>query len=230
MPGVSHTWQSVRDEVSRRIQDRIWPPGSLLPNEADLAAELGCARVTVNRALRDLAAQGVLDRRRKAGTRVAEFPTRKVQFSIPIIRKEVESAGQIHSHSLLARNIEVAPPPIAATLQLSGEALHLRALHLADGRPFVLEDRWVNLTTVPSARDVDFHVTNANEWLVSNAGFTRGEITFGAISASDDDARDLGTDIGASVLEGLRQTWDGERAVTRVRLVYAPGHLLRSPF
>ena len=63
-------WRSVHDEVLRRIHAREWAPGSLIPNEADLALEFGCARSTVNRALRTLAEAGLLDRRR-AGSAMA---------------------------------------------------------------------------------------------------------------------------------------------------------------
>ena len=63
-----NSWQSVQEEVLARIHSRQWKPGDLIPNEADLAQEFGCARATVNRALQNLADEGLLDRRRKAGT------------------------------------------------------------------------------------------------------------------------------------------------------------------
>ena len=65
-------------------------PGEFIPNEADLALELGCARTTVNRALRAVAETGLLDRRRKVGTKVTTNPVRKATISIPIIRQEIE--------------------------------------------------------------------------------------------------------------------------------------------
>ena len=68
---VLTSWQAVADEVLARIRRRDWAPGDLIPNEVDLAGEMGCARTTVNRALRHLAEAGYLERRRKAGTRVA---------------------------------------------------------------------------------------------------------------------------------------------------------------
>jgi len=79
-------WQGVREEVLRRIHARVWAPGDLLPTETELAAEFGCARTTVNRALRTLAESGLLDRKRKAGTRVVRHPVRKATLSIPVIR------------------------------------------------------------------------------------------------------------------------------------------------
>ncbi|MEL6336872.1 MAG: GntR family transcriptional regulator, partial [Pseudomonadota bacterium] len=48
-------WQRVQDEVLRRIQSREWKPGEMIPHEAALATEFGCARTTVNRALREIA-------------------------------------------------------------------------------------------------------------------------------------------------------------------------------
>ncbi len=73
------TWQSIRAEGLRRIHDGLWAPGARIPDEADLAGEFGCARATVNRALRSLAEDGFLERRRKGGTRVALTPVRKAR-------------------------------------------------------------------------------------------------------------------------------------------------------
>ena len=80
------SWQAVLDEVRRRIVRREWKPGDFIPHEADLAKQFGCARATVNRALRDLAEEGLLDRRRRAGTQVALNPVRKARLDIQVIR------------------------------------------------------------------------------------------------------------------------------------------------
>jgi DNA-binding GntR family transcriptional regulator len=84
----SVTWQAIQAEALRRIRDREWKPGEAIPHEAELAGEFGCARATVNRALRELAEAGLLERRRKAGTRVSLNPVRKATFEIPIIRQD----------------------------------------------------------------------------------------------------------------------------------------------
>ncbi|MBS4011138.1 MAG: GntR family transcriptional regulator, partial [Roseovarius sp.] len=59
-----NTWQLIQDKVLRRIHAREWPPGTGIPNEADLSREFGCARATVNRALRALAEARLIERRR----------------------------------------------------------------------------------------------------------------------------------------------------------------------
>ena len=87
------TYQDIQRDVLDRIKSREWEPGDLIPNEETLADTLGCARATVNRALRELAQAGIIDRKRKGGTRVSISPIRKALFDIPIIRKEIEYKG-----------------------------------------------------------------------------------------------------------------------------------------
>ena len=54
------------------IDDQRYQPGSQLPSENDLAAELGISRPTLREALTELQTQGVIERRRGVGTFVAD--------------------------------------------------------------------------------------------------------------------------------------------------------------
>ena len=65
----SLSYVDIKTDIVGRIRRGDWPLDAIIPGEVELAAELGCARATVNRALRELADEGVLERRRKAGTR-----------------------------------------------------------------------------------------------------------------------------------------------------------------
>jgi GntR family transcriptional regulator, histidine utilization repressor len=219
------TWQSVKAEILRRIKERIWRPGELLPNEAELAREFGCARATVNRAMREVAAAGYVDRRRRAGTRVATYPVRKATIDIPLIRREVERRGATWRYRLIECSRCGAPPAIASQLDLPVRSplLHVRSLHFADNRPFVYEDRWINPAAVPEALAADFRQISANEWLVRNTGYTRGDIAFSAASASETEAEILETAIGAALFVVDRMTWNGDIAITLVRLSHTPG-------
>ena len=87
------TYKDVKSDILSKITKGEWAPGSLVPNEVDLAATYGCARATVNRAMRELADDGLIERRRKAGTRVRMTPIRQARFDIPIVRAEIEEKG-----------------------------------------------------------------------------------------------------------------------------------------
>lgn len=222
------SWQAVRDEVLRRIRARVWAPGDRIPDEADLAREFGCARATVNRALRALAEAGLIERRRRAGSRVALHPVRKARLDIPVIRIEIEGRGAAYGYRLLSRAVTVPPPPLAARLRLpsGAPALHLLALHLGDGSPRVLEDRWIDPGAVPEALEADFAAQSANEWLVLNVPFEGGDIAFSAAAATAEEAAVLACPPGAPLFVTDRTTWRAGRTLTTVRLAFAPGYRL----
>ncbi len=210
-------YREVREEILRRIRDKTWTPGAVMPNETDLAAELGCARATVNRAMRELAEEGVLDRKRKAGTRVAAAPVRRAQLKIPLVRAEVEAAGATYLYRRLAHQITAAPDHLKQYMT-AGEVVCLKCLHLADGRPYQVEDRWISLVSVPSARSEAFEDISPNEWLVKEVPFTDVEVTFSAQSASDEVARRMEQPPGAPVFVTERATWAEGVFITFARL------------
>ena len=186
---TANSWQAVRAEVLRRIRAREWPPGEPIPHEADLALELGCARATVNRALREVAESGLIERRRRAGSRVALHPVRKATLDIPVIRVEIESRGEAYDFSLITREETTPPPSIRARFKApDARLLHVTGLHLADGQPHALEDRWIDAQAVPDTLTTDFTRISPNEWLVLSVPFEGGDIAFSATTASADPA------------------------------------------
>lgn len=223
-------WQSVQTEVLRRIHAREWKPGDLIPNEADLALEFGCARTTVNRALRAVAETGVLDRKRKAGTRVAMQPVAKATLTIPVIRNEIEEVGRTYGYRRIERNEIVPPVNVSEAMKTKANhpLLHVCALHLADGAPYAFEDRWIDPIVTVGASNESFETVSANEWLLKYAPYTHGEIEFSATSATQDDAELLQCPTKSALFTIERITWDGAAAITKVRLLYSPGHFIRT--
>jgi GntR family histidine utilization transcriptional repressor len=222
------SWRAVADEVLARIRRRDWAPGDLIPNEVDLAGEMGCARTTVNRALRHLAEAGYLERRRKAGTCVALNPVRHATLRIPVIREEVEARGAHYDHALILREEGAPPLAVRSLLHLPPDRrlLHVVALHLADGAPYAHEDRWVDTETVPDFAALDLTQQSANAWLVQNVPYTRGTLALSAIAADPATAEALGCAPGAALFTLERTTWKAALPITWVRLAYPPGHRL----
>ncbi|QIE54702.1 UTRA domain-containing protein [Pikeienuella piscinae] len=221
-------WRAVHDEALRRIGAREWPPGALIPAETELAEEFGCARATVGRALRELAASGLVERRRRAGTRVAEQPSRHARLTVPLIREEIETTGATYSYALIGAAERKAPPAVAARLEGAERLLHVAATHFADARPFVFEERWINLDVVPeAARSGLFAEISANEWLVRNAPFAGGEMALSAAPAEAAEAAALGLAKGAPLFIVERLTRSPDAVITLARLAYAPGRRMR---
>ncbi|WP_299839915.1 UTRA domain-containing protein [uncultured Paracoccus sp.] len=220
--------QLIAAEVRRRIVEREWLQGDRIPDEADLAVEFGAARATVNKALQLLADEGLLDRKRRAGTRIAVNPVRKATFSIPIVREQIEAEGMAYSHRVIAQRDSPIPGDVAARTGLPEGSLltHLRAVHYGDGKPFQFEDRWINRTALPQVAGADFRALNANEWLVQNAPYLHADVEFSAANADARDARMLQVRRGQALLILHRTTWNDLGPITTVRLACHPGYVM----
>ena len=222
-------WEAIRDDVRARIAAREWVPGALIPGEEALAASYGVARATVSRALRELAENGLVERRRKAGTRVAQGLARRAVLSIPVIREQVEALGLAHSFQILTLSEGKAPDQVRGMMALAGDdvLMHIVTLHRADGRPHALETRWLNLGVVPGPLPDLMRVT-VNEWLLQTVPYATGEIVFSAEAAGEAEARHLDCAPGAALFVTERVTRTDAGPVTWVRLAHAPGWRMRS--
>lgn len=226
---MSLGWEAIRAEVLARIRSRDWYPGALIPNEEALALEFGVARATVNRALRELAAQGLIERRRKAGTRVALTPVRRATLEIPILRHEVEATGATYSYRLMMQEMRLVDASMAQQMGLAPNAscLWIEALHLANGQAFAHETRWLNPAAIAGELP-RFEKLSANEWLVTSVSYLSGDIAFSAEPASNTEAEIMGVAAGAALFITERMTWADSAAITWVRLAHGPGYRLRT--
>ena len=218
------SYLDVKADILGRIRGGALVPGDTVPGEAALAGEFGCARVTVNRALRELAEAGVVARRRKAGTTVLAATPRDASMEVPSVRAEIEAGGAVYRYELLARRIAAPPGEVRAGLGLGARvrALHLRCLHWAGAVVHQAEERWINLAVVPAAREADFAAIGPNDWLIRAMPLSRVEHVFSAANAGAQEAELLGIVSGAAIFVVERRTWIEGQAITRARLVH-PG-------
>lgn len=221
---MSLGWEALRAAFAARIRAREWPPGALIPAEAQLAADYGVARATVNRALQSLAEDGLIERKKRAGTRVAALPARRARLEIPVIRLEVEATVATYGFRVLADDIAPLPAEVAARMGLaSGQPLrHIVTLHQAGGRPHAVEDRWLNMAALPPG--ASFGALSVNEWLVANVPFQGGALAFLAAAAGAQEAAALEVAPGTALLVTERTTFGPSGAITDVRLWHRPGH------
>ena len=69
-----HNYKSVLAAVRTRLADATYPSGTLLPAENQLAQEFGVSRPTVARAYDQLAAEGLVSKKRGVGTIASQHP------------------------------------------------------------------------------------------------------------------------------------------------------------
>jgi GntR family transcriptional regulator len=196
----------LRDQITQGL----YPDGAL-PKEEALCERFGVSRITVRRALADLAAQGLVERRHGRGTFVSA--------NLPLPRR-VPSLSVLDSLRKTAQDTEVkvlevtqAPPPpeVAALLLLEPGAKAVHALRLRSrvgGAPALLTDAWVPL-------DIGQRVTAAA--LKKNALYEilmEQGVQFGRV------VQEISAVVADPVRGGLLQTEVGGPMLRMVRLMH----------
>ncbi|WP_339744709.1 histidine utilization repressor [uncultured Maricaulis sp.] len=233
LDGSGPVYDQIRRAILGNIRAGIWPPRHRIPAEAELAAHFGTARMTVNRALRGLTEDGLIVRRRRAGSFVAQPPSPAAMLEIVDMSTAIPARGQVYGYQCLTDQTVAASPERAAQMQVATGAplQHLVCRHTADGDVIELEERWINLALLPSAADQDFRATAPGAWLLSATPWTAAEHTVLAINADARLAGLLEIRRGDACLVLERRTFQNEAVVTFARLTH-PGdrHVMTERF
>ena len=210
-----------------KIRTGALQPGAILPGEHDLAAEYGVSRITVKRALNELASDGLVTRQRGRGTQVAESTVE------PALSTAGEGQLEDLLHMGLATDVTVVEfGYVAAALDVA-EALACEAgqeiqrcvrIRAVDGEPFS------HLTTyVPADIGRAFGAEDlASQPLLMLLERTGTEVdaasqTVTATLADANVAKALETDIGAALLKVSRIVTDKTgRPVEFITALYRP--------
>lgn len=211
--------ERIRADVESRIRSGELAPDDRLPIERALCASYGCSRMTVNKALSALAAAGLIERRKRAGSFVARPRVHSTVLDVPDLASEIRDRGGRYAFRLLSREVRAARAenPAEVALAGAGEVLVLSGVHLADGRPLAFEERTVSLAAVPAMRDADLAAVAPGTWLLAHVPWTEAETRVSAAAADALLAKTLRLEVGAPCLVIERRTWRGPDGVTAVR-------------
>jgi GntR family transcriptional repressor for pyruvate dehydrogenase complex len=114
--------------IHRRIVDGVLVAGERLPQERELAAELGVSRSALREAIRTLAGLGVLETRRSSGTYVTALQPGDLLMGMGMAAS-VLSAESVTDLAELRRLLEPAAAGLAATRATPEDLARLAALH-----------------------------------------------------------------------------------------------------
>lgn len=214
----------ILGDLESQILSGAWPPGHRLPFEVDLAAQYGCSRMTANKVLTQLARAGLIERRKKSGSFVAQPVGQAAVLEIHNIEAEVRSLGLAYDFRIEKRSRRKAGAKDRLHLDVPDKTvlLELTCLHLAGGRPFCLEQRLINLGTVPEAESEPFSQMAPGAWLISRVPWNAAEHRIQALSPDAATATALGIPRSTACLVIERRTWGASGPVTFVRFTY-PG-------
>ena len=218
----------VKEHIVGHIDSGQWGAEERIPSENELIAELGFSKMTINRALRELAEEGYLNRVVGVGSFVAANKIQVHPLEVRNIAEEIAERGHAHSAQVEHLAEEKASARLAQDLGIEPGApvFHSIVLHLEDDVPIQLEDRYVNPMVAPEYLSCDFTSITPNEYLTACAPIQEVEHIAEAQSPSAYVARLLNMTAGEPCLVVTRRTWARGRVASGARL-YHPGSTYR---
>jgi len=215
-------------QVKQHLKDGLasgrWAPGELMPSEAELVYAFGVSRMTVNRALRELQAEGLVLRTQGVGTFAAPLHRVSSTLTISDVHDEIVARGHRHQARVHLQRAERAGAALAAQLGMAegAEVFHVLIVHLEDGLPLQCEDRYVNPAEAPAFLQADFTRHTPTHVLFESTSLWRAQFQVDAARPTAQEARLLGVAADEPCLVVVRRTFSRRAPITIARLVH-PG-------
>lgn len=214
-------YQQIKQAILSNIHSGQWKAGDAIPTEMALTEQFGVSRMTVNRALKELSEEKVLERRQGSGTFVAQQHFNHTFVEVRNIAHDIQADNHHYLAKVLEKTtVDFAQLPQAVQQQflLANQAAVdrialVKIVHYADGVPLQLEERWVDMNLVKDFLEQDFTQVNTSDFLISRVPLERGEYTISAQFAP------------LEVVTALKMSKD-EPALLLNRLTFSQGHVV----
>ncbi len=215
--------------IREKIFSGAYPNGSLIPTENELEKMFDVSRITVKRALDELAAEGLVTRQRGRGTTIT--------FSNPVSSAPTNMDGLLEDLATIAKETTVkiiefdyvkATPQAADALGIPASSTVQKAIRIRhkEDTPFSYV-----ITYVPEDIGRSFsHDELANEPILalierSGNSISRARQTVTATLADGTTGPALGVSIGSPLLKVSRIVFDDkDKPVEYITILYRPDH------
>jgi GntR family histidine utilization transcriptional repressor len=218
----------IKQYIFQKIETGEWPEGFRVPSENELAEEFSVSRMTARRALQELTDDGVLIRTQGSGTFVASFKSQSSVLEIKNIADEIRSRGHSYQAQQISLHVTYLNEVLALQLGLKegDKAFYSQVLHLENGLPIQLEQRYVNARLVPDYLQQDLTQITPHEYLSKVAPLTEATHEIEAILASSTITKLLAIDATQPCLQVKRRTWS-RQGVVSLAILTSPGDKYR---
>ena len=212
----------VKDHIMAQIRSGMLVAGNRVPSENELVSQFNISRMTANRALRELTADGFLARVPGVGTFVKEATPRSSLLELRNIADEIVARGHRYSSRVEDLREIQATPNLIEDFELKSAAplFHIAIVHEENGTPVQLEDRYVNPFSAPLFLQQNFSQQTPTAYLLKLLAADEVEHNVEAIMPDHKQQRLLHITAHEPCLSLHRRTWSGGHVVTSATLIY----------
>jgi GntR family transcriptional regulator, histidine utilization repressor len=209
-------YAQVKSHILDQIRSGTLTAGKRVPSENELVTQFNISRMTANRALKELTADGFLSRVPGVGTFVREATPRTSLIELRNIADEIAARG----HRYSSRIEDLCEVNADFELKSATPLFHIAIVHEENGMPVQFEDRYVNPFSAPNFLKQNFAEQTPTAYLLSLFPADELEHNVEAIMPDANQQRRLKITNVEPCLSLHRRTWSGGHVVTSATLIY----------
>ena len=225
-------YDQLKQILKEAIDQGEYKSGDRLPNESELCDLYGVSRITVRRAIQDLADEGFLERKQGKGTFVTRTKITRELVSIDGFTDFSKQIGKNPSKRILACEEMKATPEIAEALQIGIDSPVLKLVRIMsiDHQPFVIDiahyslERFPNLMTHFTEHESTYEVLKNIYHINIKSGSSKKIIT--VMPASVLEAEYLDCEIGETLFNIDKTVFDEKGAPIHISNFKTPTKMI----
>lgn len=208
---TSQTRDKLHLQLARLFRNKIatgeWPVGRSIPTVEELQALHGVSRTTVRMAVHALVDEGLLETRKRGGTKVMGQPYKPPSFLLPTTWQELVAFGEQIQQATL-HQAEDCVPPIPAGFPLPGALapayVHFLRVHSHGDVRFCLSELYLEQKLYPRLQEQLERATLAQA-LGNDSGQIATARQYLSVAPADElIAEHLGVPLGTPLMQALR--------------------------
>ncbi|WP_163598352.1 UTRA domain-containing protein [Moraxella catarrhalis] len=229
-PNKAPAYLRIKTAILDNIHAGTWASGVAIPAEITLAEDFGVSRMTVNRAIKELEAERVLERRQGSGTYVAQQKYNHAHIEVRNIAKDIrERFHHYHAQVITQKTLDFMALNQPDNHWLNTLFFHNQPActdklyqvciaHYGDDLPIQYEERWVNASVIADFINQDFNIVNTSDYLIDHVPLEYGDYQIHAKLAPSAICQILQIPINEPTLLHTRQTKSQGKLVTFVNM------------
>jgi DNA-binding GntR family transcriptional regulator len=204
-------YMQVQKDLRRSIIDGVFEVGDYLPSENKLSSQYGTTRMTVRNALKNLEAEGLIDRKKGKGSLV-KLKRKSIELLSIKGFTEIMKGKEGKIDTVFLRKPELIKWVDDFYWNLSNEereagCIHLSRIRMMEGKPIMVEQTFLSNLDLKGFCNAPLVNKSLFDTLIVNHDIEMTQVVqkFRAISASTKLAKSLNLNEGHPVLEIIRK-------------------------
>ncbi|WP_025896969.1 UTRA domain-containing protein [Sneathiella glossodoripedis] len=216
-------YEQVKSYVMDNILSGNWQIHSQIPSEHTLVRELRMSRMTIHRALRELTANGFLNRIQGVGTFVANPKEEKTSLKLADIKDMIIARGNRYASEVKFLQSEPIEPDMAPLLQLDTGSTVFRSyiIHCQNDLPVILEDRFTSPALAPELLNQDFSKQTTEHYFREQYNLLTHQHQISAQPSTPEHHHFLRLEQPVACVQIIRKSWIGTQLLSYAKYTLA---------